>query len=316
MEMITKEQLQKMTAGQQINGIILVKDYSIQLTKTGKEYVAGSLQSGIDVPFKAWGNSSAFPKFKNEAYESVPSYIVGSVDGYGGTNSIIVESVQAVEGYTPDQFFPIRYDIEAYWTALKNQIAKRVSSKGQEICNSILFNNEELSARFKNEFAAMSHHDNCKGGLLAHTYKVLNNIANVIAIYPSLTVRDGKTDEDFIDLLYIGTLLHDVGKTVEMNFGVYQPKSIVTHNYLGLEFIAPYKDAIVQAYDEMWYYNLVSVLLQHHGDFEAPCRTVVAFIIHKADEFDSTLTLLSQSMEQVNNVSGSKIKFDGKYLTI
>lgn len=316
MEMITKEQLQQMTAGQQISGIILVKDYTIQLTKTGKEYIVGNLQSGIDVPFKAWGNSSAFPKFKGEAYENVPSYIVGNVDGYGGTNSIIIESIQAVEGYTPDQFFPIRYDIDAYWDALKGQIAKRVSDKGQVICNNILFDNEDLSKRFKNEFAAMSHHDNCKGGLLAHTYKVLNNIANIVTMYQGITVRDGNVSQDFIDLLYIGALLHDVGKTVEMNFGVYQPKSIVTHNYLGLEFITPYKELIEQTYDELWYYNLVSILLQHHGDFEAPCRTVAAFIVHKADEFDSTLTLLSQSMESVDNATGSKVKFDGKYLTI
>jgi 3'-5' exoribonuclease len=316
MEMITKEQLQKLTAGQQISGIILVKSYNIQLTKGGKEYIAGSLQSGVDVPFKAWGNSSAFPKFKGEAYENVPSYIVGSVDGFGGTNTIIIDSVQAVDGYTPDQFFPIKYDIEAYWGALKNQIAKRVSEKGQAICNSILFNNEELSLRFKQEFAAMSHHDNCKGGLLAHTYKVINNIATIINLYPNIVVRNGAIDKDYVDLLYIGTLLHDIGKTVEMNFGVYQPKSIVTHNYLGIEFIAPYKEEIVKSYSEEWYYNLISILLQHHGEYEAPCRTVAAFVVHKADEFDATLTLLSQTMESVNNEAGSRVKVEDRYLTI
>lgn len=316
MEVITKEQLQSLSAGQRISGILLIRNYDIQLAKNGKEYVVGSLQSGIDVPFKAWGNSSAFTKFKTEAYENVPSYITGNVDGYGGINSIIIESVQAVDGYTPDQFYPIKYDIEAFWTALKGQIAKRVSSKGQEICNCILFNNEELCVRFKNEFAAKSHHDNCKGGLLAHTYKVLNNIANIVTMYQNLTVRDGEVNQDFIDLLYIGSLLHDIGKTVEYEFGVYQPKSIVTHNYLGIEFISPYKEAIIEAYDEMWYYNLVSILLQHHGDYEAPCRTVAAFIVHKADEFDAIMTVLGQYMEHVNNKSGEKIKMDNSYLTI
>lgn len=113
MEMISKEKLQSLTAGQQISGIVLVKGYNIQLTKNNKEYITGSIQSGIDVPFKAWGSSSAFTKFKNEAYENVPSYIVGNVDEYGGSTSIIIESVQAVDGYTLDQFFPLKYDIEA-----------------------------------------------------------------------------------------------------------------------------------------------------------------------------------------------------------
>ena len=316
MEMITKERLQSLTAGQSISGIVLVKDYSIQLTKNNKEYVAGRLQSGVDVPFKAWGNSSAFSKLKNEAYENVPSYIVGSVDGYGGTNSIIIESVQAVDGYTPDQFFPIRYDIEAYWNALKGQITKRCSEKGQLVANKVLFENEELSDRFKKEFAAMNYHDNCKGGLLAHTYKVLNNIANICAMYQGLITRDGVISTDFTDLLYVGALLHDIGKTVEMDFGVYQSKSIVTHAYLGMEFIIPFKDIIVETYNEDWYYNLVSILLQHHGEFGEPCRTVASFIVHKADEFDAKMTLLAQCMEQVDNKAGTRIKVDSTYLTI
>lgn len=316
MELITKEFLQTMKAGQTVSGIILVTNYGIQLTKTGKEYITGNLQSGVNASFKAWGSSSAFGKLKNEDYVNMPSYIVGSVDGFGGTNTIIIDSIQAVEGYTPDQFFPIRYDIESYYTALKNQIAKRVSEKGQVICNNVLFDNEEVAERFKKEFAASSHHDNCKGGLLAHTYKVINNMANIVTMYGNLVMRDGETSQDYTDLLYVGALLHDVGKVVEMEFGVYQSKSIVTHNYLGVEFISPYKDAIIEAYDENWYYSLVSILLQHHGEFEAPPRTVAAYLVHKADMFDSELTLLSQNIESVNNVTGSKVKMGDRYLII
>lgn len=316
MNVITQETLQTIQPNQQISGILLVTSYNVQLTKNGKEYIAGNLQSGITVPFKAWGNSSAFGKLKNEEYQNVPSYIVATVDGFGGTNSLIIDSIQAVDGYTPDQFFPIRYNIDAYWEALKTNILKKVSEKGLKICNEVLFENAEVADRFKKEFAAMSYHDNCKGGLLAHTYKVVSNTANIIAQYPDLCKRDGVANQDFIDLLMIGALLHDIGKTVEMQFGVYQPVSIVTHTYLGMEFIAPFKQSIIEAYDEMWYYNLTSILLQHHGEFGEPCRTIAAFIIHKADEYDASLTLLAQYMEGVNNVAGSRIKVDGSYLTI
>lgn len=316
MTVITKEQLQNLTPNTTISGIILVKNYSIALTKNGKEYVMGELMSGVSIPFKAWNNSGAFAKFKNEAYENVPSLITGSVDNYGGTISIIVDTVQAIDGYTADQFFPIKYNIDAYWDALKAQIEKRVSAKGVEICNNVLFNNTELAERFKYEFAAMSHHDNCKGGLLAHTFKVINNMANIVNTYPDLVKRDGVANQDFIDLLYIGCLLHDIGKTVEMQFGVYQPEAIVTHRFLGIEFIIPYKEVIISSYSDTWYYNLISILLQHHGEFEDPCRTVAAYLVHKADVFDSDMTLLAQTMESVNNADGSRIKIGGSYLTI
>ena len=54
--------------------------------------------------------------------------------------------------------------------------------------------------RFKVEFAAMSHHDNCKGGLLAHTYKVLLLMKFVCRQYEAATTKRGT---DYTDLLYI-----------------------------------------------------------------------------------------------------------------
>lgn len=316
MNLITQEVLKSLTPGQSVSGIILVKGYSIQLTKTGKEYIAGELQSGMSVPFKAWGNSGAFKHFKEEAYENVVSFITGTVDGFGGGNTIIIESIQAVDGYTPDQFFPVRYNIDAYMDALKGQIEKRVSKKGQDICDKIFFGNDALIERFKVEFAAMNHHDNCKGGLLAHTYKVINNMVNILATYQAVAVRDGAVSRDYTDLLYIGALLHDIGKVDEMNFGVYQPVSIVTHKFLGIEYIAPYKDDIINAYGELWYYNLISIMLQHHGEYGEPCKTVAAYLVHRADMLDSQLTLLTQAMENVNNAEGSRIRIDDFYLTI
>lgn len=316
MNVITKEQLQNLQPSQQISGILLIKDYNVALTKNGKEYIQGNVQSGISIPYKSWGNSSAFTKFKSEAYENVPSFISATVDNYGGSISLIIDSVQAVDGYTPDQFFPVRYNIDAYWDALIKQIKQRVSDKGYALCDKILFSNKELADRFKVEFAAMNHHDNCKGGLLAHTYKVVTHVANIIANYGTIVVRDGAASQDYTDLLYIGALLHDIGKTEEMNFGVYQPDSIVTHRYLGVEFIQPFKDEIVSTYDLTWYYNLISILLQHHDEFGEPCKTVASYIIHLADDYDATLTLLSQQMESVKNEVGARFKINDKYLTI
>ena len=293
---------------------MLIKDYKIALTKNGKEYILGNIQSGMDMGFKAWGSSTAFTKLKKEDYQNVPTCITGTVDDYGGVISLVVENVQAVEGYTVDQFFPIKYNEEAYWNALVQQIQSRVSEKGMELCNTILFNNEELVKRFRVEFAAMSFHDNCKSGLLAHTYKVLSNMAHVIGQYQNIINKDGNPD-DYKDLLYIGVLLHDIGKTVEMNFGVYQPVSIVTHKYLGLEFIYPYKERIIELYDEDWYYQLVSIMLQHHGSFEDPCRTVAAYIVHQVDVLDANMTLLSQKLEDLNNESGARFKIEDSYLT-
>lgn len=317
MEMITEQMLKTLVPKSDIRGVILVKGYNVSLTKQGKEYIVGSLQSGVDIPFKAWGDSRAFTELKGANYENIPSYITATVDDYGGAVSLVVNTVQAVEGFTADQFFPIKYDIDAYWGALRTISEKLISEKGFTFCDSILFSNTELAERFKVEFAAKSIHDNCKGGLLAHTYKVLSLMQSVLKVYSSLTMRNGAVDTDLCDLFYIGALLHDIGKTMELNFGIYQPTSIVTHRYLGLEMLEPYKDAMIKAYGEDWWYRLVSVMLQHHGEFDDPCRTVVAYAVHLVDYFDTQVTALQQAVDLVGNEMDKQIKVvDKGYLTI
>lgn len=291
-----------------------MKDYSIQKTKNGKEYVNGKLMSGVTISFKAWGNSSAFTKLKTEAYENVPSYITATGDDFGGTMSLVVDSVQAVDGYTPDQFFAVKYNIDAYWEALKNLIATQVSSQGQALCNKVLFENAEVAERFKVEFAAASHHDNCKGGLLAHTYKVVALTRGVVTQYPALVTRDGQPQASLVDLLYIGALFHDLGKVREMEFGTYQPQSVVTHRYLGTEMIAEHKAEIVANYDEMWFYNLISMITEHHGEFGERCKSIYAQVLHWADCFDSNCTLLAQAVENVG--ANGTVKVDSNYLSL
>lgn len=314
MNIITQEQLKNLVGGQAIDGIVLIKDYSVQMTRNNKEYITGRLQSGVERQFKAWGNSAAFANLKREAYENVPSYIRASGDDYGGTISLVLDSVQAVDGYTPDQFFLVKYNIDAYWEALKKLVASRVSAKALDICNKVLFDNEAVANRFKVEFAARSHHDNCKSGLLAHTYKVTSLIATIIQQYPGITSRTGVTDAQLVDLLIVGALLHDVGKIYEYEFGVYLPASCVTHKYLGAELINEHKAEIIAAYDENWYYNLISIMLEHHGQFGEPPKTVWAQVIHFADMFDANLTDVMQAVEAVDGQG--TIKYDSAYLSI
>ena len=61
----------------------------------------------------------------------------------------------------------------------------------------------------------------------------------------------------------------------------------------------------------MWYYNLISILLQHHDEWGEPCKTVYAKLVNLVDDLDAKLTSISEAMEE----GVSTIQFDGKYLT-
>ena len=100
-----------------------------------------------------------------------------------------------------------------------------------------------------------------------------------------------------------------------MKLGVYQPCSKVTHRYLGIEMIN--KTHFVEAYGEDRWLDLVSIFLQHHGEYEDKCRTALAYIVHKVDCFDADMSFLSQSKENPVQRSGvNNVKIDSNWLVI
>ena len=309
---ITEEMLRKATKGAVVSGLILCRKYDILKTKNDNEYIAGVFQSGVEIPFKVWNNAEAFVEFKNSDYTNVVCQISGKFDDYNNTFSIVVDKVAAVDYKNVIDFLPKKYDAETYWTSMKALVQQNVSEKAMAIANKNLFDNAEVAERFKTEFAASGHHDNCPNGLLVHTYKVLYHIMSILTLYPNVL---HPVTQDKKDILILGALFHDIGKTQEMNFGVYQPCSKVTHRYLGIEMID--RASFIEAYGLDGWHELVAIFLQHHGDFEDKCKTVLAQIVHKADCFDADMTFLAQSLETPAVRNGvNTVKIDSNWLSI
>ena len=100
-----------------------------------------------------------------------------------------------------------------------------------------------------------------------------------------------------------------------MKLGTYQACSKVTHRYIGIEMID--KSSFVEAYGEDGWLELVAIFLQHHGDYEDKCRTVLAYIVHKADCFDADMTYLIQAKEKPSVRNGvNNIKIDTSWLSM
>lgn len=299
---LTKEQLNGLNAGQSVQGAVLMGKYTKKLTSGGKPYYDGYFQSmGAKCFFKCWSQSSAFTTLDNSDIMGKPIVAQFNTQDYQGSVSIVLDTVVVLDNVDPSVFLEVRYDANAYMQALETLVKGNVSEKGFNIVQKILFT-EPLKTKFMLEFAATSHHDNCKSGLLAHTFKVVNMTVWLLQMYPSYIMRKNantgvlEPNQDIKDLIVISALLHDIGKTVEMNMGVYQPESIVTHNYLGTEFIAEYKNEIIENYSLDWYYNLIAVIQQHHGEWGARPKTVYAYIIHQIDNLEAKMENLGEAL--------------------
>lgn len=291
--------------GDAVSGILLLKDVVRATTKNGKPFFHGSVCSGTDVSFKAWDNSEAFKMLEREDLAGKVVYISGNWNEYMGVFSIILDTVMTnaeLVAIDPMNFIESKYNIDAYWSGLQNIMKSTLTEKGMLLANKFLFENEEVANAFKVEFAAKSHHDNCKAGLLAHTYKVCYLMQVTLNLYKDIVDKD---------LVMIGVLLHDIGKIKEMHMGVYQPCSKVTHRFLGIEMLD--KDLIVENYGEDWYYELVSIMLQHHGEWGDPCKTVSARLVNLVDEFEAKAMLIKQAVDISDNCG--TINIDGQYLS-
>lgn len=162
----------------------------------------------------------------------------------------------------------------------------------------------ELDGRFTIEGAAVYYHDNKIGGLVHHTTKMLNILAAVLENNPELV--------ECADLLTFSILVHDVGKVFEYKDLAPSDFWYANHRVRGIEFIAAYKDTIIDLYDETFYRQVQSIIAGHHGDFGDRPSSVAAAIIHYIDTLESQTTGLLQTMLQTKS---DRIRFgDWGYL--
>ena len=296
------------------SGVALIKSFSTGLTKHGKSKYTGILMNKSEVRFNVWYGSAAFKTL--EALPPSTTMFAVKVNYTVTIYGLVLDSIEPLNDYDPDDFTVKKYDPDDQMAFFEEVLSKcNASEKAKEAIEIILHlgTDDEINNRFIKEYAAMVHHDNCDGGLFAHTTKCLSIYAKVKSMYEFLE------DERMNDLMTISIALHDVGKIFEMNSGVYQAFSFITHRGLGLEYFIRYKEMIIDLYDEEFFYMVCSAILQHHGEYGENPRTVCAELVHKIDEMEATLTGIEELLENnitIIDASGKKIKFNDSYLNV
>lgn len=298
MTVLKLEDIMALEDGHYIHTLCLLMNYQVQPTKNGGRYIAGSLsfRDGV-VQFKAWGNSSAFSKLSEDPALSL-AYIEASVNVYNGQKSLVVTNVEDGSVYAEEaglqktDFMQSKYNVDSCYSMFVELLKKNLSPEAFEVVNHILFSNEVFKSRFINEYAALSRHDACVGGLLAHSLKV-TQIASIMKKYRSISEHISK------DLLYVGCAIHDIGKIVEYSLGTMSAEGyMASHNSWGIELLASHREYIVEKMGVSFYNGLISIINGHHGDFGEPPRSVAAYVVHLLDNIESTLTGLDEALSK------------------
>ena len=318
-KLLNKEEILQQADKELVKGISILSSYSSQTAKNGKEYYNGTLKAQGNLEFKVWGGS-LFDQLKAEDYVGVPVYLEAEVNVWNDTKSLILKKVVAVDtndlGIDITPLDPTKYDIAANEKEFYSLLKDELSPNGFELFKKIY---NRIRKEFRSEYAAVKIHDAYRGGLLAHTLKMLKVLRFIWNTYTNIRENMNK------DLVFIGLAVHDMGKIMEYSNGTRTEIAFATHNFLGQEILFEFKKDIVEGFEAPvkgsdepivvepfgndFYYRLQAIIQQHHGEFGEPCHTIESYLVHLVDMFESRVEIFEESLPFTGTLS---IDF-GKY---
>jgi 3'-5' exoribonuclease len=296
--------LKDLKAADQLNNIpFAVLKSERKLAKNGKEYADVTLADKTgSILGRIWSE-----KFESTMIDSLHEGMVvdvtGQVTEYQGKLQIVVTTITPSTSFDDEDFIPVSTrNIEEMYKELEAYISS-IQDQGLKALLHNIFQDSELSEKFKTTAASMKMHHAYKGGLLEHVLEVLAFAMPMIEFYPPANR----------DLVVAGVILHDIGKVEEIiwkNLAIeYSTKGrLLGHITIANEIIDRFKPKNFDADCEAL---LKHIILSHHGKFEygSPVlpATIEAKIVSLADESSAKLrgykALIDGATEQSGDFS-------------
>jgi 3'-5' exoribonuclease len=161
-----------------------------------------------------------------------------------------------------------------------------------------IFSDTALSEDFRRAPAAVSMHHAFLGGLLEHTLSVAK-----LAVQISDSYRHVNRD-----LLLVGAVLHDIGKTRELLFSKsfkYSDRGLLLgHLIIGSELVAKIAESI-ENFPPTLLSSLQHIILSHHGEYEYGSpklpMTAEAIALHYIDNLDAKMQAVKEATPTEGN---------------
>jgi 3'-5' exoribonuclease len=275
-----------LTPDSAVRTTFLVQSKERKITSTGAPYLDLSLQDTTGViAAKLWDYSErTTPAFEADDVVQVE----GHVESYRGARQLRVRRISLCprgDINLLDYLPRTRHDPEEMYAALLERVRRMTEGPLRVLLLSIL-EDPAMAEKYKLAPAAMSYHHAFLGGLLEHVSSLITLGDQVADHYPWLRR----------DLILAGLVLHDIGKTEELDFTRgfrYSTRGqLIGHITMALEIVqarihqipdfpAPLKD------------ELEHIIISHHGklEFGSPKEPMFAeaLVVNFLDEMDSKL---------------------------
>ncbi|MGB8854389.1 MAG: HD domain-containing protein [Pirellulales bacterium] len=295
----------------QIDQVFLATHKQLRPNRNGQLYLQVDLadKSGA-ITGRLWNASDDdFNAFEDGDYVRVE----GHTQLYSGSLQLIVTSIERVDPRTVDESeFRVlaEADVDRLWAELRS-ITDTIRSAPLRALVGELLSDEELCAAFCRCPAGVKHHHAYAGGLLDHVVNLLRLADRVAPLYPDLDR----------DLLLAGVLVHDIGKTVELEsekgFSYTDSGQLLGHVLLGLEIVDEKIRAIEARtgapFDAETAVRVKHMIASHHGqlDFGAAKvpMTLEAVALHHIDLLDAKMAAVTQLLRAEASIEGGWTQF-------
>ena len=314
---MTIKKLREETArGARDTGIpVQVQSVTEKLTKGGKPYLELTVADSTgSLSLKVWNDSIAFARCqKLEAREFIMISGEFKSTEYGieaprwDCRTLSEDEKAALLAGDPEQIERTAYEFEQ----IDELVATMRSEILREVCQSFLINpvNREQFARAA---AARGNHHARRGGLVAHTSRMMQAAATLALVYHERLNRS---------LLIAGALFHDVGKLVENQYeadGFLMPFSqaaeLFGHIAIGVEMVrklfrtlearAVWAPGAIKENE----FALCHLILSHHGSKEwgSPVepKMMEAQVLHFIDNIDAKVEMMADGYAKTEIAPG------------
>jgi 3'-5' exoribonuclease len=289
----------------QVDQVFLATHKQLRPNRNGQLYLQVDLadKSG-QMTGRLWNASDAdFAAFEDGDYVRVE----GHTQLYSGATQIIIAAIERADPGTVDER-EFRVLTEADLNGLFAELRGLLAGLRPPLDSLVaaILDDGELMAAFARTPAGVKHHHAYAGGLLDHVVNLLRLADLVAPLYPDMDR----------ELLLVGVLCHDIGKTVELEsekgFSYTDAGQLLGHVLLGLEIVDAKIRAVEAAtgrpFDPETAVRVKHMIASHHGAYEfgAPKlpMTLEAVALHHLDHLDAKMAGTIQLLRSEASIEG------------
>ena len=286
------------TPGQTVEGVYQVAEKDLRTTKKGALFISARLRDRTgELPAVMWDATQAlFAAITQHGY----ALVKGRVGEFNGAPQVLIEAMRPAKEAEVrlEDFLPVGPgNVEEQMARLREVLAM-IERPALKAFIEAFWADEKLVADFKRAPAGTRLHHAYLGGLREHTLSVGETVLVICQRYPKLDR----------DVLVVGALWHDIGKTRELayqdSFSYTDSGKLIGHLVMGVLMIEE-KVAAVRATGQEFPDELANVLkhmiLAHHGEpaLGSPKlpMTAEAFTLHHVDNLDAKLYAFFHDVE-------------------